>query len=116
MSLNILKLGLVPLGIFCIASCQSGQRTEELIRARLNEEKVKTLTTEVVELKRENAVLTLANKELNTQLLVLQSAKVHTEIAPNKPAAKKSTATGANHSPAEVAAAREQLTGGGSFK
>lgn len=102
--------------VLLLAGCNSQGRTEEMIQSRLDAEKLKQATTEVVDLKKANEELRDENKALTTELLAVKAtAQAATRVATSKTVVK-ATATKEKGSPAEVQEAREQLTGGGSFK
>jgi peptidoglycan hydrolase CwlO-like protein len=114
---NTATYGLLVASALTLSACNTQERTEELVQARLDAEKVKDLTEESVELKKTIDELKAENKELTTEILALK-AKSTASVAQAKTLAKKpGTSMSADKpAPSEVQQAKEDLTGGGSFK
>jgi regulator of replication initiation timing len=111
--------------------CNTQQKTEELIQARLDAERMKTLETETTELKSKNEELAKENAELKLEVTSLEAklaaqaaaapkiaANPKPKVAAAQPAKRpgKSQASTSKASPAEIEQLHDQLTGGSSFK
>jgi hypothetical protein len=130
--------GLVVCGLAVGATaCNSQERTEEMIQARLDAERVKTLEASAQELKAANDTLSKENEALKLQIATLE-AKVGANVGASgqrrpapvsgpttaaKPAPRTTKPTSgaggkadSKMTPAEVSALHDAATGGGSFK
>lgn len=122
------SLFLAALTLPFVFGCQSEKRTQELVQARLDAEKVKELSTEVSDLKKSIDTLKAENEALKNQLLSQKNLPTYqapqNKVALGNQAKNKTTAsststpqaTGSQSPTQEEADLKKAATGGSSFK
>ena len=103
------------------AACNTQEKTEELIQARLDAEKVKDQQVQIQELKSVNEQQKKENESLKLELTTLQSKLAMSTTASRVASRQVGTKRGGTPdsspaTPAEVKALHDELTGGSSFK
>lgn len=117
---RIMALGLCTLAL--ATGCNNAERTQELIQARLDAEKVKDLQTQNQELRTSLDELRKENETLKLSMAKAEGSKKLAAVTPTAKTVTKPKAaanTGADavpESPAEKAQVKEEVTGGSSFK
>lgn len=104
---------------FAFVGCNTQQKTEEMVMLRIDAAKAKTLQAETDELKKTNEALREENQQLKLEVATLKAKGATTAtLKPLTKIAKAPTrsSNAEKPSPAEIDTAREQVTGGGSFK
>jgi hypothetical protein len=100
----------------CNTDAQQQEKTNELIQARLDAEKVKDLSSANQELKATNEALQKDNQDLKLQVAKLQGAAAQAaRVAANK-STRGNRQASEPLSPAEVEQVKSAVTGGNSFK